>query len=254
MDVRILASSFVGDTQLQYASSYLINGSVAIDAGPLGFWGTPQEQERIHHIFLTHSHIDHIATLPIFIENVFDPNTEAVVLHGHPATLSVLREHIFNDLVWPDFVRLSTPRRPFMVLDELKPEVPVVVDGLSILPVAVDHVVPTFGYIVSDGRSTVIFGSDSHATSRIWHLAAESPEPRSAFVEATFPNSMRWLADASLHMTAEMLGEEVLKMPRMKRVLAMHLKGRFHEIVEKELRELNLPQLEIAVIEKTYSL
>ena len=57
-------------------------------------------------------------------------------------------------------------------LQELKPEEEVVVGDLHITPVPVDHAVPTFGYIVTDGKSTVVFGADSGPTERIWQLAA----------------------------------------------------------------------------------
>ena len=55
MKVVILGSSGGDPGARQYVSSYLINDSIAIDAGCLGFHGSPDQQARVRHVFLTHS-------------------------------------------------------------------------------------------------------------------------------------------------------------------------------------------------------
>src|SRR5262245_63379244 len=114
----------------QFATSYLVNDSVAIDAGCLGFHGTPTEQARIRHVFLTHTHIDHIATLPIFLDMVFSTTGAGVHVYGTEPVLECLRRDIFNDRVWPDLVRLSQTRAPYLTLHRLTPGRSVRVDGL----------------------------------------------------------------------------------------------------------------------------
>jgi ribonuclease BN (tRNA processing enzyme) len=254
MKIQLLNSSFGPAQEEQYATCYLLNDTIAIDAGPLGLWGNPQQQSAVRHIFLTHTHIDHIATLPIFLENVWDPEREAVVLHGYARTLQDFRAHILNDIIWPDFVRISSPGSPFLKLHELKAEEICEVEGLQILPVAVDHTVPTFGYIITDGQSTIVMGADSHSTDRIWKLAWQMPEPRSVFLEASFPNSMRKLAEITRHLTPEMFAGEVKKMPTMRNIFAVHLKARFRETVLKELGSLGIAGLVIAESGITYEL
>lgn len=177
MKIRILGSAVGSNPDLQYFSSYVVNDTVAIDAGSLGVNGCPADQGVIRHIFLTHTHIDHIATLPLFIENAFEAGRAPAVIYGHPETLASLQAHVFNDVIWPDFVRLSIPGREFLRLCPIQPESPVRVEGLSVVPVLVDHTVLTCGYIVTDGASTVIFGADSAPTERIWQLAAKARRP-----------------------------------------------------------------------------
>src|SRR5262249_6037794 len=92
--------------RLQFATSYLVNDSTAIAAGWLGFRATPAEQARIRHVFLTHTHIDHIATLPIFLDMAFHTTGAGVNVYGTAPVLDCLRRDIFNDRVWPDLVRL----------------------------------------------------------------------------------------------------------------------------------------------------
>jgi ribonuclease BN (tRNA processing enzyme) len=252
MRIQLLGSSVQDPRHRQYVTSYLINGTVAIDAGCLGYHGTPEEQEAVRHLFLTHSHTDHTASLPIFVENAWTPAGKCPRVYGSRETLDSLQKHVFNDIMWPDFIELSKKMPPFLQLCSLEPEVPVEADGLKITPVPVHHVVPTFGYVVSDGRDAVIVAGDSGPTTRLWEVAHQTSGLRAIFLEACFPNSMKGLAEASLHMTPEMVNREIAKMPAGIRVIAVHIKVRYREQVIRELHALGVPNLEIGECEKEY--
>ena len=252
MKIRILGSSAQDSRSRQYVSTYLINGTVAIDAGCLGFWGTPQEQRAVRHVFLTHSHTDHIASLPIFTENVWTPSDDCPEIYGSAETLDVVQRDIFNNRIWPDFVALSAGMPPFLRMREVHSGVPVTVDGLTITPVKVDHLVPTVGFVVSDRDAAVIFGGDSGPTDTIWQIAHQTPRLRAVFLEACFPNSMAALAKASLHLTPEMFAREVAKMPSGITVIAVHIKVCYRDQVVRELHDLHLPKLEIGECEQDY--
>jgi ribonuclease BN (tRNA processing enzyme) len=252
MKVQLLGSSLRNSAEYQYVSSFLINRTVAIDAGSLGFHGTPQEQEAIRHLFLTHSHSDHTASLPIFIENVWTPSGECPRVYGSPETLDSVQRHIFNNVVWPDFVALSKTMPPFLHLYALQPEVQVEAHGLRITPVPVDHLVPTLGYVIADDHGAVIVAGDTGPTTRLWEVAHQTAGLRAVFLEACFPNSMKRLAEISRHLTPEMFCREVAKMPSGVRVVAMHIKVRYREEVIRELNALGLPNLEIGVCGKEY--
>jgi ribonuclease BN (tRNA processing enzyme) len=252
MRVRLLGSSVGDSAHRQYVTSYLVNGFVAIDAGSLGFWGTPREQEAVRHVFLTHAHTDHTASLPIFIENAWTPEETCPILYGSAETLEDVQKHIFNNRMWPDFIAISQTMSPFLKVCRLQAEVPARVDRLTITPVPVNHVVPTFAYVVTDGESAVIFGGDSGPTEKLWEIAHQTPGLRAVFLEACFPNSMTTLAEVSLHMTAEMFGREVAKIPSGTRVIAVHIKVRYRERVIRELHDLQLRNMEIGECEKEY--
>src|SRR4051794_10576896 len=253
MRVRLLGSCLTDSAARQYVTSYLINGSVAIDAGCLGFWGTPQEQEAVKHVFLTHAHMDHTASLPIFVENSWTPAENCPLIYGSAETLVDVQEHIFNNRVWPDFIAISKTMPPFLRVLPLEAERPTQAAGLTITPVQVTHVIPTFGFVVSDGESAVIFGGDSGPTERLWEIARQTPGLRAVFLEACSPNSMTQLAEVSLHMTPEMFGREVAKIPAGTRIVATHIKVRYREQVIQELQDLKLPNLAIGECEKDYS-
>ena len=252
MKVRLLGSSVQHAASHLYVSSYLINETVAIDAGCLGLHGTPREQEAIRHVFLTHSHSDHTASLPVFVENTWTPAGDGPRIYGSPETLDSIQRHIFNDVMWPDFIALSKKMRPFLHLCPLQAETVVEVDGLRITPVRVDHLVPTFGYVVSDDRTAIIVAGDTGPTNRLWEVAWQTPGLRAIFLEACFPNSMRNLAQTSCHLTPEMFCREAAKMPSGVKLVAVHIKVRHRDQVVRELSSLGLPNLVIGEGEREY--
>jgi ribonuclease BN (tRNA processing enzyme) len=252
MKIVIQGSSGQDIARRQYVSSYLINGSVAVDAGCLGFQGSPEEQEAVRHVFLTHAHVDHIGSLPVFLDNVWNPSPDCPTVYGNRETLDALRRCLLNNEVWPDFVALSEVMPPFVRLQVLQAEVPVEADGMVITPVFVDHLIPTFGYVVRQRETAVIFGADSAPTTRLWEVAHQTPGLKAVFLEVSFPNHMRSVAKASFHLTPEMFGREAAKLPPGVRVIAVHLKVRYRDQILSELEELGLPLLEIGECEREY--
>lgn len=252
MRIRLLGSSVDAPSDRQYATSYIIEDTVAVDAGSLGFHGEPQEQSLIRHLFITHSHADHIATLPIFVENVYEARPDCVTVWGNGHVLKCIREDIFNDRFWPDFVALSTEEAPFLRLERLEPEDPVEVEGLRMTPVLVAHQVRNYGFVVEKDGASVVIVSDTAPTERIWEVANALPDLRGVFLESAFPNRMRELADVSMHLTPELFRGEVAKLERDVPVIAVHIKPRFRRETEAELAALGLANVEIGVSGKEY--
>jgi ribonuclease BN (tRNA processing enzyme) len=255
VNVTLLPSAVLGTAhaQNQYLSTYLINGVVAIDAGSLGLLASSDAQAGVQHIFLTHSHIDHVGSLPIFLENVYEAQNPCVTVHAGSAVLDSLRRDIFNDRVWPDFIGLSAQQPPFLKLAALRPGEPVSVAGLRLTPVEVNHVVPTFGFVIEDANSAIIISSDTGPTDELWRRANQLPNLRAVFLEATFPQALTGLADVSKHLTPQKFAAEVKKLKRPTRIIAVHIKPRYREEVIRELEHLGLPNLEIGRSEETYT-
>lgn len=256
MRVTVVPSSIPrdgGEDPGQYLVSYLINETVAIDAGSLGLYGTPRDQARIRHVLISHTHIDHTATLPVFLENAFEASSNCVTIHGSDDVLDGLRRDTFNDRAWPDFVDLSRDSRtPFLKLSRLEPFRPVELEGLTITPVPVDHVVPTLGFVVTDGATSVVIASDTGPTESLWRVANSAPGLAAVFLEASFPDSLAWLAAESMHLTPTLFGREVAKLNRPVRVVAVHLKSRYRGEIIAELGALALPNVEIGRYGQAY--
>lgn len=252
MKVMLVPSEVSAPTGQQFLTSFLVNDTVAVDAGSIGFFADPQTQARVRHVLISHSHIDHLASLPILLDNTVFLKEEPLSVYGNSAVHDCLRRDLFNDRLWPDFFRLKAGSMPFLQFEALEAGQSVRIEGLQITAVEVNHVVPTLGFIIEDASAAVVFTSDTGPTDEIWQRANALPHLRAVFLEATFPSEMGGLADASKHFTTEGFAKEVQKVKPGTRLFAVHLKARFQAQVRAELQALGLPNLEVAEAGREY--
>ena len=247
MKITLVPSSIPtpGGLSSQYLTSFVLNDAVAIDAGSLGFYREPHEQATIDHVFISHSHIDHLASLPIFLENIVGLGPTPVTIHSSAIVQQSLRQDLFNDRIWPNFLELKVNNRPFLALATIESGDTVEVAGLRITAVGVDHVVPTLGFIIEDQHAAIVIASDTAPTEAIWAKARQTPNVKAAFLEATFPDDMTRLAEISKHITPAQYGHEMQKLPGVT-FYAVHLKARFREKVAQELLSQGHERLELA--------
>jgi ribonuclease BN (tRNA processing enzyme) len=242
-----------GVDQNQFLISYLINDTLAIDAGSIGFYGSPQQQAEIRDVLISHTHSDHIASLPIFVENSFDGRPDPVTIHASAVVLDSIQRDIFNGRIWPDFIGMSVNQGPFLRVKEIESGRTIELQGLRITPVDVDHLVPTLGFVIDDGVSCVVVASDTGPTDEIWRVAHATTRLKAVFLEAAFPNSMTGLANVSKHLTPAMFGEEAKKLDRNDiDLVVVHIKPRFRDQILQELESLGLPNLVIGQLNKSY--
>ena len=237
MKLRLLSPGGRADS-LQYLSSYILNDSVAIDAGSLGISGTPLEQAKVDHVFLTHSHLDHVGGLPVFLDTVLDLGGETVSVHASEWVLDSLRRDIFNDRIMPDFVRISEQGPVFLKLFPLHPGQPVQVAGLSITPFPINHVVPTVAYVIDDGKAAVAIATDTAPCDTLLSQLRNIPNLRALLLDCSFPGSQQDLAKISGHMTTRDFAAVARQLEPKVEVWAIHIKPRFHAEVIAELKEL----------------
>lgn len=250
MKIKVIGSSIDGDPR-QFAATYVINDYIAVDAGCIGFMSV-DAQKRIKHILISHSHLDHIGSLPILLDNVYEHGPDCVIVYGRSSVVECLRQDFFNDRVWPDVIRLSREETPFVKFIALESTTPVELDGITVTPVDVDHVVPTFGFIIDDGASAIAVVSDTGPTQQVWELANGNARLKCVILESAFPNRLGWLAEKAKHLTPELMLREYRKLNREVPLLVVHIKPAFYEEVTEELKSLNLPMLEISVPNRGY--
>ena len=81
MELKVLGCSGGVGGQLR-TTTLLINDDVLIDAGTgLGDLSL-QAMSRIRHIFLTHSHLDHITSIPFLVDTLFDSIKNLLLFMG----------------------------------------------------------------------------------------------------------------------------------------------------------------------------
>ena len=211
MELRVLGCSG-GEAEGHRLTGLLVDGCLAIDAGSLTQALSTQEQIGIRQIFISHSHLDHICTLPFFTKNIFGHTDVPVEIQALPETLDALRRHLFNDELWPDFSVIPSPDNPIIRFSEVVPGRTYHVGGLRVTPIPVNHLVPCVGYLVEDDHSAFLFSSDTAETDEVYAIANRTPNLKLFITEASFPNEQGWLAEASKHLTPEKLGLELQKL------------------------------------------
>jgi len=253
MRVELLPSSLpVSDAQ--FLVTFLVNDEVAIDGGSIGLLADLRRQQRVRHVFVTHEHLDHVASLPIFLENVYEPGPESVELLASATVLDFLHRDVFNGRVWPDFFQLSKPEDSFLRTHTLQPMKPVVRAGLTFTPVPVSHAVETLGLVVDDGTSAVAFPSDTGPTETLWSHLASVGNLKAVFLEASFPAARSDLARLTGHHCTTTFAAEVRKFPRQVRWIVVHRKPRFMAVIAREIAALGLPNVELVQPGKTYEI
>jgi len=255
LKVRLLPSSTAPDPQRQLLTTFLVDESLAIDAGSLAFALTTEEMHRIRHILITHSHADHTASLPIFISEVFPTLTAPVVVHATPHVIDALHRFVFNGDMWPDFAQipLLNGRGPALEFCPLKPGTPVTIGDLQVTPIRVNHLVPTVGFIVEGPQAGFAITSDTYMTDEIWAAVSRSERIKAIFVDVSYPNEMEDLAAVSRHFTPRSLRSDLRKLARDVPICVAHIKPAYREAVRQQLAELRDPRISVVEIGRNYA-
>jgi ribonuclease BN (tRNA processing enzyme) len=203
MRVAILGcSGGIGDGL--HTTSFLIDDDILIDAGSGVSRLSRAALARIDHVFITHSHLDHILTLPLLLDSVANERDCPVVLHAIPEVLEILKDHIFNWRIWPDFSRVPSLENPFMRYDPIALGHPVSLTdaqhGLrEITPIPAHHVVPATGFQLRGPEGCLLFSGDTNSHPALWALAELNPDLLHLVVECSFTSDQQKVAEASRH-------------------------------------------------------
>jgi ribonuclease BN (tRNA processing enzyme) len=251
MRIRMLPSAVAGHG-LEFLTTFIVNGTVAIDAGALGFWGDLEGQRGVGHVFLSHSHADHVCSLPMFVTNTHDGRARNILVHGHAAVLESLSRDVFNGRVWPDFLRPAGGPPPLLDLEETVEHRACEAAGLRITPVRVDHPVPTMAHLVDDGTAAVVISTDSAPTGELWRVAARVPNLKAVFLGASFPEEEAALARVAGHLVPSQVDAELSKIDPGVAVYAVHIKPGHRQVVIDQLRALARPNLLIGQSQADY--
>jgi ribonuclease BN (tRNA processing enzyme) len=252
MDIRIVGA-FGGESPAHRMTCFVIDGTTALDAGSLTRGLDLEDQYRIQDIIISHSHMDHITSLPFLVENVFGRSEEALTIHCTKESMANIRKNMFNNDTWPDFTKIPEKHLPSIQFKEIVPEVAFELRGVTYLPVVVDHIVPTVGFLIGSHDSAVLYTSDTAPTRRIWEIANATPTLKAVFMECSFRNSMEKIALISKHLVPSMITEEVKKMKRDIPVYLYHLKPPHIQVIHEEVAAMGNPNLHFLEQDRTYT-
>lgn len=249
MKIQLLPSTFDEQgraTPEQRLTCFLIDDRVTVDAGSLGIALSDDQRGTVRDVIVTHPHMDHIASLPIFIDDLFGFLKEPIRVHATEDVIETLERDIFNWVVYPRFSELSNEHGPVMKYVPFRTGEEFKVGHLKVTAVPVNHIVSTVGLIVSDGKTTVAFSSDTYETEEFWELVNRTKRIDALLIEASFPNDMAKLAEVSRHFTPALLKKELRKLDHNGLdILAVHLKPAYRDTVVSELEALKIPRLSV---------
>jgi cAMP phosphodiesterase len=240
------------DGRHQLLTTYLINETLAIDAGAISIGLSLQEQLRLRSIVITHSHLDHIFSLPLFVVNFFEQIKEPINLFATQADFDVLGQYIFNQRVWVPLEKLKNAQTELIRYHPFNSGDSFFAEGLKITAIPVTHTVQTHGLLVEDDKTALLFTSDTGATERIWQVAAECRKLRAVFIDLSFPNRMTDLARLSYHHSPLTLIEELSKIKPEIQIYAIHLKVAYRDQIESEVATLNHSRIVVAEVGREY--
>ncbi len=236
MKLRVLGCSGGIGGNLR-TTSFLLDHDVLIDAGTGVNELSLTELSVIDHIFVTHSHLDHICSIPFMADSVGFMRDRPLTIYATADTLQILQQHMFNWKIWPDFSEIPNSQQPIMRYQEIALGETVMLNGRRITALPANHVVPAVGYHLDSGASSLVFTGDTTSNPALWPIVNRIENLRYLIIETAFSNSERELAVLSKHMCPSMLAAELKLLKRSAEVFITHLKPGEIELTMSEIEQ-----------------
>jgi ribonuclease BN (tRNA processing enzyme) len=221
------------------ATSFLIDDTIAIDAGGLTGALSIADQSQIDTILLTHYHFDHITDLP-FIGLLALDSGRQIAVHCTQLVHDTLVQSILNGAVWLNLFR-PIPGGPPAAFAHRRVTVgvPFKVKQYDVLPIDNrHHPVPVTAYQLTspDGRRLLYTGDTGPGIRDIWGLV----QPDVMITEVTMPNAKEAIARVVGHLTPELLEAELVAFRDQKGYLPRIVVCHVNQVSEHEVhRELD---------------
>ena len=237
MRLRVLGcSGGIGGRHMR-TTSFLVDGDVLLDAGTGVGDLSLADLSLVDHVFVTHSHLDHVSSIAFIADTVGGMRAQPIVVHATRETIAILRNHIFNWEIWPDFTQIPSPETPFMRYAEIALGRTETLAGRAFTPLPAIHTVPAVGYQLDSGGASLVFTGDTGPNDALWKIVNRIGNLKYLIIETAFANKERHLAELSRHLCPSMLAEELAKFERDAEVYVTHLKPGETELTMQEIEE-----------------
>jgi ribonuclease BN (tRNA processing enzyme) len=237
MRLRVLGcSGGIGGRHLR-TTSFLVDSDILLDAGTGVGDLSLAELSLVDHIFITHSHLDHVTSIPFVVDTVGGMRARPINVYASRATIEIMRSHLFNWAIWPDFAEIPSADAPFMRYHEIEVGRTIALAGREITPLPANHTVPAVGYHLDSGKSSLVFTGDTGPNDALWKVVNRIRNLKYLIVETAFSNKERQLADVSRHLCPETLADELAKLERSADIYVTHLKPGEIELTMQEIEE-----------------
>ena len=196
-----------------YTTSLLIDDDVLLDAGTGLSRLSIEQLVAIDHVFISHSHLDHVAGLALLMDAVFGKRSKPVTVHATAEVLHALKTHLFNWIIWPDFSSLPNTEQPSMQYREMPPGTSLALGERTITSHAVDHVPGSVAYWVRAAGKGFLFTGDMASTPALWQNLGGQAALDMVIVDCSFPDAEAELALLSKHFCPAALIKDIAAVP-----------------------------------------
>lgn len=232
---------------------FVVDDCVAIDAGSLGQSAGTVQREQIRDVVLTHAHLDHIAGLPLFLDDLFSFLKAPVRIHATSEVIEILERDIFNWSIYPRFSELTNDHGSILEYVPFQTGSEFAVAHLKFRAINVNHRVPSVGFVVSNGEASVVMTGDTAGLDEFWETVNGLPKPDAVLIECAFPDELSELAEVSHHLTPVRLRDELNKLAHTDTpVYVINIKPMYYEKVIRQVEELNIRNLRVFDVGRIY--
>ncbi len=233
---------------------FLVNDAVMLDAGTITAALSLAAQTKLTDILISHPHLDHVKSILFLADNIIGRIRRPVNIRALPKVIDAIKKHLMNNIIWPDFTKIPTPKNPVLAYKPFRAGEELTIAGLRIKPIPMNHPVPAVGFLVSDGKSSLLYTADTGPNEGIWKEAAKARNLRAIIVDTSFPDAFEALADVSGHFTPIQLHRDLMR-ARVNAdvpIYVYHVKPAYEARVLKDLRGLGRKNIRILREGKTY--
>lgn len=239
--IKILGASG-SKSKGENTTSFQIYKSIVIDAGNV-INALGDDALYIDHIFITHSHADHIIDLPFIIESFFEKRERPLTIYALEETINILKDHSFNNKIWPDFtkIKLINNDENALILKPIKLNETVKIENYKITAISANHIEGACGYLIDKNNQSFIISGDTYKNPELWETINNNKNIKALLLECSFPDSQKELSEKTAHLSPIHIKEELANLKRDDLSLFLyHLKPSYEKEIKKDIDENGL--------------
>ncbi|SFQ05673.1 Beta-lactamase superfamily domain-containing protein [Nitrosomonas cryotolerans] len=216
-------------------TALLLDSDILIDAGTGVGDLSIAELASIDHVFVSHSHLDHVAFIPFLVDTVGSMRDQPLTVYATQPTLAILQTHLFNEAIWPDFTQIPDSEAPYLRYATIAVGETVDLGGRKITPLPANHIVPAVGFQLDSGQASLVFTGDTTSHDALWGAVNQIENLRYLIIESAFSNQNKTVAIQSRHLCPDLLMAELEKLQRPAEIYITHLKQGDAALIMREI-------------------
>jgi glyoxylase-like metal-dependent hydrolase (beta-lactamase superfamily II) len=211
----------------------LVDNVMALDAGGLTASLSLERQQQIRSVLLTHHHFDHCKDLIMLAANGLPDSL--IDVYGLSDTLETVYRYLLDGKLYRDYTCWPSAENPRLKLKPVEAFQSRRLQNYEVLPLPVNHSVPSVGYLVKadSGKSFFYAGDTGPGLEGCWEWIA----PDLLIIEVTGLNRVRDDMEKLRHLTPQLLARELIEFRRARDYLPRVIAGHIPTAYEAEMRE-----------------